>query len=159
MSEPESEEKPLNVCSRENFSDFCKTQNKTLVFVGVDKTKGFVKKFRDEAVQKDLHVTEFNVDSQCELSDDLDLKGKPVALLIKDGEVKDRLYLDNDEVKDTVGLIKMLSNQKDQCNAAFAVEKSRWNIKLESSPQCERTLSELNNLGDASKKNLKRHMK
>ncbi|MCP8322606.1 MAG: hypothetical protein L6N96_00300, partial [Candidatus Methylarchaceae archaeon HK02M2] len=95
---------------------------------------------------------------------------KPSAILIENGEVKNRIDLQNDDVKDTAGLMKMLSEEKqseeqdelkeesDSCKVKFEINKKNWKLEPELSEQCERELSKIDDLRPAAKRYIKRHI-
>ncbi len=77
------------------------------------------------------------------------------------GEVKARIELTNDDVKDTADLTKMIFEKKDTgtCKANFVVDGKGWSLAPESSERCNDAISKIEEQGPATKKYLKRYIK
>ncbi|MEE9585975.1 MAG: hypothetical protein V3W09_03645, partial [Nitrososphaerales archaeon] len=76
------------------------------------------------------------------------------------GEVKARIELTNDDMKDTAELTKMILLRMDNkaCRAKLVVDGKGWGVITESSELCKRMLSNLDKQGPATKKYLEKHI-
>lgn len=149
------------VCSREDLDSLSKKKNRIL-FISSDEDKiEFSQKFANTVKSSDLEVIRYQTGSSCDVVKDLGLEDKPAAVLLENGEVKDRITLTNNDIKDTADLSKMIYKKQDSltCKANFVVNEKGWSLSPESSEQCNKTISKIEKQGPATKKYLKKHIK
>lgn len=158
-TQSKQEEEP-RLCSKDSLQEFCKKENRILFISTNEERKEFAQKFVNAVVPKDLAVFDTRTDSSCEVVEDLGLKDKPAAVLIENGEVKARIELTNDDVKDTAGLTKMIMEKMNNkaCRVKLVVDGKGWRVIPESSEICKIALSNLEKQGPATKKYLKKHL-
>jgi len=146
------------ICSVDSLQKFYEKHPRILFVALKDDRKEFAKKFANEAAPNDLTIVEVQAGGSCEAIEKLGLKDT-TAILVEKGEVKDRVTLQNDDVKDTVALMKILSEKPSEsktCEAELIVDGKGWKIKLDSS--CEKELSNLSKLPSAVQKYLTKHL-
>ncbi len=121
------------ICSIDSLRKLYEKHPKILFIATEEDRKDFAEKFANEAAPSDLMVVEVPAGGSCEAVEKLGLKDKPAAILVERGEVKDRITLQNDDIKDTVALMKVLSKSSEgkSCEAELTVDEKGWRIKLE----------------------------
>ncbi len=160
METPSTPEEEPEVCSRDSLQELCKKKSRVLFISTGEKRKEFTQKFVNAVGPKDVAVYDTRTDSSCEVVEYLGLDKKPTAILIENGEITGRFDLQNDDVKDTEGLTKMLQTAKDSklCKVQLKVDGGGWRLYTEPSPECNKTLSNIEKLGPETKKYLKKHI-
>ncbi len=157
---PENSEEIPEVCSSESLHSLSKRKNRILFISSDDAKEEFSKKFANTIKSNDLEVVRYRTRSSCDAVRDLGLKDKPAAVFMEKGEVKARIELTGDDVKDASDLTKMVFEKKDTgtCKANFVVDGKGWTLTPESSEQCSNAISKIEEQGPATKKYLKRHI-
>ena len=100
------------ICSVDSLQKVCEKYHKLLLISVSKERKDFIKKFMDEATPKDLDVVAVETGGPCEIVEKLGMKDTSTAVLVVKGEIKAKINLVNDDVRDAVGLMKMLSEDK-----------------------------------------------
>lgn len=154
------QEEEAGVCSTDSLRELSKKENRILFISTNEDRREFPQKFVNSFAPKDLAVFDTRTDSSCEVVEHLGLKDKPAAVLIENGEVKARIELTNDDVKDTAGLTTMILERMDNkaCRVKLVVDGKGWRVIPESSEQCKIAVSNLEKQGPATKKYLKKHI-
>jgi hypothetical protein len=70
--------------------------------------EGFIRKLVNEAVPKDTSVVAFQTGGSCETLEKLGMKDACKAILLEKGEVRREVIFQDDDVKDSIALMKML---------------------------------------------------
>ena len=102
----------LQICSISNLQKICEKHPKILLISTNKEREDFIQKFTDVAAPKDLDVVAVETGGSCEIVEKLGMKDTCKAILIERGKVKREIILKNDDVKDAVALMKMLSGDK-----------------------------------------------
>jgi len=157
---PENSEKIPEVCSSESLNSLSKRKNRILFISSDDAKEEFSQKFANTIKSNDLEVVRYHTGSSCDAVKDLGLKDKPAAVFMEKGEIKARLELTDDDIKNTADLTKMIYEKKDikTCKANFVVDGKGWTLSPESSSQCDEVISKIEEQGPATKKYLKKHI-
>ena len=106
------QDEELQICSIDSLRKICEKHPKLLLISTKKERKEFIQKFTDVAAPKDLDVVAVETGGPCEIVEKLGIKDASTAVLIEKGKVKNRITLQNDDVKDAVGLMKMLTEDK-----------------------------------------------
>jgi len=159
MTEVEStfQAEEAQLCSLDSLQKLCEKHSRILFISTKGDRRDFVQKFADVVAPKDLAVAEVQAGGSCEIVEKLDMKDESTAVLIEKGEVKARITLANDDVRDTADLIKMLS-KCEPCKAELVIDKKGWKLKPEPTKQCGRVLSNVEELRPEVKKYLAKHI-
>ena len=159
---PNATENEEPICSVDSLQKFYEKHPRILLIATKDDRKDFAKKFANEAAPDDVAIVEVQAGGSCEVIEKLGLKDTPTAILVEKGEVKNRITLQDDDVKDTISLIKMLSEKAepsaDSCKAEVVIDKKGWKLKFEPGSPCERAYSGLDKLRPDVKKYLTKHI-
>ena len=150
----------LQVCSLDSFSELCKKNSKILFIATADDQGSFARKFKDAVSTDGVAIVPVQAGGLCEIIGKLGLD-KPSAVLIEEGKVKLRVPLQDDDVKNTASLIKVLSEKPSEvgsCEARLIVDGKKWGIKPEPSTHCEREIANISKLPKRVQKYISKHI-
>lgn len=83
------------------------------------------------------------------------------AVLVEKGKVRQRIPLKDDAVRDTVALMKALSEKSSNigsCEGEFTAKGKGWGIRLKPGSSCETQLSNLSKLPSDVQKYVTKHL-
>ena len=156
-----TEEEGQQVCSVDSLGKLCEKHHKILFIATKEDRKDFAQKFMDVASPDGVTIVRVQAGGSCEIIEKLGLD-TPTAVLVEKGKVKDRVTLQNDDVKDTISLMKVLSEKRSEvrsCEAELTVDGKGWGIKLEPGSPCEREMSNISKLPHSVQKYVAKHIK
>ncbi len=145
------------LCSISSLQKLCDKNPRILLISTKEDRRNFIQKFADGAAPKNLALVELQASGPCEIVEKLGMKDAGTAILVEKGEVRSRITLTNDDVKDTVALIRMLS-ECEPCKAELVIDKKSWMLKPEPTKQCETALSNVSELRPEVRKYLEKHI-
>jgi hypothetical protein len=154
------DQEEISACSLDSLGKLCEKHTKILFIATKEDRKGFVQHFTDGASLDDIKIVPVQAGGSCEIIGKLGLE-IPTAVLVEKGEVKKRIPLLNDDVKDTVSLMKALSEKPSvgkACEAKFTVDGKGWGIKVEPGSPCEQEISNLSKLPSSVQKYVGKHI-
>ncbi|WP_455279634.1 hypothetical protein [[Eubacterium] cellulosolvens] len=124
-----------------------------------DRVKAAEKVF-DYVGEKDLVIHNKLTDNSCKSIEDMNLDVKPSALLHDNGETRTSIDLQKDTLDKSASKDKALQTGRDldSCDAEFIVDGKDWHVSPRDSVACKRVVSNINDLGPAAKKYLKKHL-
>ena len=149
------------ICSIDSLRKLSEKHPKLLLISAKENRGDFVQRFADEIARDDLTIVKVQTGGPCEVVEKLGLKDTPTAVLVEKGEVKKRIALQNDDVKDTVALINILPKPSEgkSCNVELVIDEKGWRLKPEPGSQCEKELSNISKLTPAVKKYVTKHLR
>lgn len=157
-----TEEEPT-ICTVDGLRKVCETHPKLLLISTGKERKNFLQKFVDEAVPTDTSVASFETGGSCETLEKLGLKNTCKAILYEKGKVKGEIILQNDDVKDSIALMKMIYEKEKEpeckpCKTELIIDKKGWKLKPEVNKQCSQTLADIDKLRPDVRKYLEKHI-
>jgi hypothetical protein len=154
------EDAGLQVCSLDSFDQLCKKNSKILLIATADDRSDFARKFKDAISTDGVTIVPVKAGGPCEIIGKLGLT-KPTAVFIEEGKVKRSVPLQDDDVKNTASLIKVLSEKPSEvgsCEAKLTVDGKGWGIKLEPGSNCEKEMANFSKLPEHVQKYMSKHM-
>ena len=138
---------------------------------GCGKCPDFLEKAKVNA-PKDVEVVEFNLgkDRRIDLlADIMKVRETPTAFYLEGGDLKKRIIPTGVAEKDRQAISQVktpaASNENQvvaggtgTCEAKISLKKERWELKLNSGPECESVISDMKSLGPASRTHLAKHI-
>jgi hypothetical protein len=160
VSSKTGDQEEISACSLDSLGKLCEKHTKILFIATEEDRKGFAQKFADIASPDGVTIVQVQAGGSCEIIGKLGLD-TPTAVLVEKGNVKDRVTLQNDDVKDTISLMKVLAEKPSEvksCEAKLTVDGKGWGIKLEPGSPCEKEMSNLNKLPPSVQKYVTKHI-
>jgi hypothetical protein len=154
----------LRICSVNDLQKSCEKHPRLLLVSMKKEREAFLQKFVNEAVPKDTSVVAVETGGSCETLEKLGMKDACKAVFFEKGRIKREISLQDDDLKDTIALTRMIYEKEDppeceSCKAEILIDKKGWKLKPEHTEQCSRTLSNLGELRPDVRKYFEKHMK
>jgi hypothetical protein len=160
VSSKTGDQEEISACSLDSLGKLCEKHPRILFIATKEDRRDFAQKFVNVATPDGVTIVPVQSGGSCEIIEKLGLN-TPMAVLIEKGKVKDRVTLQNDDVKDTISLMKVLSEKPSEvrsCEAKLTVDGKGWGIKLVSGSSCEREMSNLSKLPSNVQKYVTKHI-
>ncbi|MGD0328842.1 MAG: hypothetical protein ABSB40_00175 [Nitrososphaeria archaeon] len=154
------DQEKISACSLDSLGKLYEKHPKVLFIATKEDKMYFAQKFVDVVSPDGVTIVPVQAGGSCEIIEKLGLD-TPTAVLVEKGKVKDRVTLQNDDVKDTISLMKVLSEKPSEvrsCEAKLTVDGKGWGIKLEPGSPCEREISNLSKLPPSVQKYVTKHI-